>query len=491
MSSSSALRVRILTEEQKEANRLRARRRRAQLSEEQKEADRVRARQRRAQQSDEQKQLNRDRARERARQHREVMTDEQKEAERQRRRRRDRDRRARGERRSRHYQSALLCADGSSNPVDTHYIGRLSERCPYEGCGALRFPGETLKSLCCHGGKAVLPPLTPMPAFLYGLYLGRHALSSDQLAVLSSAQSHLLADPSICGHFREYIRSYNSAMGLASLTFSQEEVGGRGPLIIRVHGQMHRRLPACPAPDVQLHPVADDPSIIARWVNRGDRYPRPQEQYAQLYVYSPGDAAQQRLNHRANGGLRRDVLEALHELLLSTHTYAQSYRLMYESMCEHPQSIPTMVMELAENRRQPRRYNRPSELAANDVAAIVVQPGAEGCMVESDSRRARLITVDRRDGHGLQLLPSHSSLCDPLSSTRCCSHPVIAVGSWVPSIATPVVWLSSPLRLTSSSRTTMLFKVRLPPSLISKPLTTEKMVTQRRSGELDDHSAIG
>lgn len=35
--------------------------------------------------------------------------------------------------------------------------------------------------MCCHGGKAVPPPLTPMPAFLYGLYLGRHALSSDQV----------------------------------------------------------------------------------------------------------------------------------------------------------------------------------------------------------------------------------------------------------------------------------------------------------------------
>jgi hypothetical protein len=83
------------------------------------------------------------------------MTDEQKEAERQ--RRRHHHHRDRREHHSRHYQSALLRADGSYNPVDTHYIGRLSERCPYEGCGALRFPGETLKSLCCHGGKAVLP----------------------------------------------------------------------------------------------------------------------------------------------------------------------------------------------------------------------------------------------------------------------------------------------------------------------------------------------
>ena len=77
------------------------------------------------------------------------MTDEQKEGERQRRRRYNVERR---ERHSPHYQSALLRADGTCNPVDAHFIGRLSERCPYEGCGALRFPGETLKSLCCHGG---------------------------------------------------------------------------------------------------------------------------------------------------------------------------------------------------------------------------------------------------------------------------------------------------------------------------------------------------
>ena len=400
------MRDRSLTDEQRAARRRYARQHRAQQSEKQKQANRDRARQRRAQQSDEQKLANRDRARQRARQRRAAMTDEQKEVERQRRR----------QRHSPHYQSALLRADGTCNPVNAHYIGRLSERCPYEGCRALRFPGETLKSLCCHGGKAVLPPLTPMPAFLYGLYLGRAALSPEQLASLSPAQCRLLEDPSITSHFREHIRSYNSALGLASLTFSQEELSGRGPPIIRVHGQMHRRLPSCPAPDVQLRPVADDPTIIAQWVNRGDCHPRPQEQYAQLYVYSPADAAQQRLNHRANGGLRRDLLMELHELLLSSHAYAQSYRLMYESMCAHPQSITDIVMELAENREQPRRYNRPSELAANDVAAIVIQPGSGGHsgMVESDSRRARLITVDRRDGQCLQSLPSHSSLCDPL-----------------------------------------------------------------------------
>ena len=192
---SASRRVRIITDEQREAKRVASRQRRAQRTDEQKQAERDRVRQRRA-----------------------AMTDEQKEAERQR-------RCHRRERRSRHYQSALLCADGSYNPVDTHYIGRLSERCLYEGCGALRFPGETLKSLCCHGGKAVLPPLTPMPAFLYGLYLGHDALSSDQLAVLSPAQSHLLDDPSICSHFRESVRSYNSAMGLASLTRGRRSTG--------------------------------------------------------------------------------------------------------------------------------------------------------------------------------------------------------------------------------------------------------------------------
>jgi len=87
---------------------------------------------------------------------------------------------------------------------------------------------------------------------------------------------------------------------------------------------------------------------------------------------------------------------------------------MYQSMCEQPQSIASIAMELAENRQQPRRYNRPGELAANDVAAIIVQSGAAAGSAESDSRRARLITADRRDGHGLQFLPSHSSLCDPL-----------------------------------------------------------------------------
>ena len=226
------------------------------------------------------------------------MTDEQREAERQRRRRYNLERR---ERHSPHYQSALLRADGTCSPVDAHFIGRLSERCPHEGCGALRFPGETLKSLCCHGGKAVLPPLTSLcqpsctacTSVVLPCRLSCWRPSPPLNAVCS------MTPPSAATSASTYGR-YNSALGLASLTFSQEEVSGRGPPVIRVHGQMHRRLPACPAPDVQLRPVADDPTIIAQWVSRGDShcYPRPQEQYAQLYVHSPADAAQPLSNVR-------------------------------------------------------------------------------------------------------------------------------------------------------------------------------------------------
>jgi hypothetical protein len=249
----SPARVRVLTAEQKETNRLRALQRRSQMTEEQKQAERGRARQRRAAMTAEQKEAERVRARER----RALMTEEEKQTERQ--RAYDRQHASdRQPRRSHRYQCALSNPDGSHNHVEPHYIGTLSEKCPYEGCGALKFPGEKRLSLCCHGGKAVLPPFTPMPAFLYGLYLGRDALSAEQLASLSPAQSHLLDDPSIRSHFREHIRSYNSAMGLASLTFSQEEVRGRGPPIIRVHGQMHRRLPGCPVPDVQLCPVGTE-----------------------------------------------------------------------------------------------------------------------------------------------------------------------------------------------------------------------------------------
>ena len=128
-------------------------------------------------------------------------------------------------------------------------------------------------------------------------------------------------------------------------------------------------------------------------------------------MYSPADAAQQRLSHCANAELRRDVLEALHELLLSTHVHAQSYKLMYDTMCAHPQSIASMAMQLRIE----------SSLAATIQRArwrpTTWRPSScspRGAAVDGEVRRTRLIVADRRDGHGLQFLPSHSSLCDPL-----------------------------------------------------------------------------
>ena len=101
--------------------------------------------------------------------------------------------------------------------------------------------------------------------------------------------------------------------------------------------------------------------------------------YAQLYVYDPAEALEQRMSH--NPHAERETMERLQEELSDSNSYAASFRHMQEVLQEAEQAsardgtaMPEVTMRISsETAHDPRRYNRP---AVQEVAAVFV--GADG-----------------------------------------------------------------------------------------------------------------
>jgi hypothetical protein len=118
--------------------------------------------------------------------------------------------------------------------VEEYYIGGMDEIC--SNCQSINFkaekPGDGKFNACCHKGKVALDPLKTYP---------------DLLRQLLTNQTHPQHK-----NFIENIRTYNSALGFASMGATISPPPAYGPYCFRIHGQIYHRVRP-------LHPKGKEP----------------------------------------------------------------------------------------------------------------------------------------------------------------------------------------------------------------------------------------
>ncbi|KHJ98354.1 hypothetical protein OESDEN_01671 [Oesophagostomum dentatum] len=145
------------------------------------------------------------------------------------------------------------------NEPAENYLGPMNISC--SSCQALYFNGEAKRengsfNMCCNFGSIALPDLfSNFPEPLRSFYTGASSLSRN---------------------FRQHIRSFNSAMAMASMGAQLDIPRGHGPYCFRIHGQIYHF----------VGPLTPEEGT------------RPQ--FGQLYILDTDDAAIERIGNPAN-----------------------------------------------------------------------------------------------------------------------------------------------------------------------------------------------
>lgn len=225
------------------------------------------------------------------------------------------------------------------DPESRHDLGPMNVACRH--CGALHWMDERVSpstefaplfGMCCNSGKVQLNDLNDPPQLLRRLLTGADAQAQE---------------------FRSHVTQYNAALAFTSLGVSDDKSVNRyGPnaWVFRILGNLHHFSGALTAPDG----VA--PS------------------YAQLYMYDPTVALQQRMNRNSN--LRQDTMAGLQTMLASSHPYVAMYKQAYEVLEEVGDDVEEPQVRLrAIPGTDHRRYNLPT---AEEVAVILPGDGSAG-----------------------------------------------------------------------------------------------------------------
>ena len=219
-------------------------------------------------------------------------------------------------------------------PVAPHDLGPMNIVCP--NCDALHWKVERLQSStnrqnifgdCCLSGKVQLPKLQPVPRTLRHLLEGQGPEAKQ---------------------FHQNIRQYNSAFTFTSLgaTFDQSLLQGNGPYVLRLHGELYHNHGA-------LLPNDGAPPA-----------------YAQLYIYDPAMALQQRMQRNAE--LSPTVMSDLQEMLLECNPFVNLYRQAAQRLRDQGQNNNIQARLTYKSHTDPRRYNIPT---ADEIAVILPGDG--------------------------------------------------------------------------------------------------------------------
>ena len=178
-----------------------------------------------------------------------------------------------------------------------HHLGPMNQVCSH--CTARFFKTESKH--CCRSGAVILDNWQQPPQFL-----------RDLLKVEA---------------FVHKIRAYNCALSLGSSVFTDMTVKGGGPATFKMGGRSWRLLPRNVASSD--HPKA-----------------------AQVYVLSVNQATERRLelsSHVTNSDLRRDWLEGLHNMLLSSNKLVRSFVSANTSQTDWEVSLPVLEARASAN----------------------------------------------------------------------------------------------------------------------------------------------
>ncbi|KZP30624.1 hypothetical protein FIBSPDRAFT_777376, partial [Athelia psychrophila] len=255
-----------------------------------------------------------------------------------------------------------IARENYHEPTLQHDLGRMDVLCPH--CDALHWIGEKLArssrrdpsfGTCCNQGKVCIPRLADPPQALWDLFTSNDAQ---------------------CKEFRERIRQYNMALAFTSLGVQEDtRVNARGGWVFRILGQLCH-LSGALAPGEGLSP-----------------------QYAQLYIYDPQQALQQRMHRNSN--LREDTMYLLQTLLSRHHRYAPIYKHAYEILREHEDATDVTVRLRMMPGQDRRRYNLP---VADEVAVILPGDG-------SSADRRDIILHCRNEASLLRVNEGHAAYC--------------------------------------------------------------------------------
>ncbi|KAG2738560.1 hypothetical protein P692DRAFT_20676686, partial [Suillus brevipes Sb2] len=237
----------------------------------------------------------------------------------------------------------------------------MNVACP--NCNAYHWMGERLAASskrnpkfgsCCDSGQVQLPSLVEPPQQLKGLL------------------QNMVPD---AVEFRKNIRRYNAALAFTSLgvQVDQSVNNGRGPYIYRIHGELYHR--------------------AGELIVGEGRQPT----YAQLYIYDPNTALDERM--RRNADLSRRTMDMLQTLLHDHHRYAHLFKHAHEILAQYPVDSPVTIRLLADPARDQRRYNLPR---VSEIAAVIPGDGTEA----SDSRD---VVLHRRAGPLQRIHDGHRS----------------------------------------------------------------------------------
>ena len=268
---------------------------------------------------------------------------------------------------SNYNKAGINLINGQHIDIERHKLGRMDSICIH--CGAKFWIDEKDNnssrtapsfSVCCAGGKVILPPLLKPPLYLLNLYTSPGPDSTS---------------------FRKNIRAYNNLLACTSFGANiDENFQKQGISNFRIHGQVYHR--------------------IGSLLPENGHLPT----FAQLYIYDTEHENKNR--HNIMQDLDDDILLHLQNMLDGCNPYIKNFRQVRDVILSD--SMTSEISMIIHNDRtcDPHRYNAPT---SSDIATIIIGDGYSDDVNPTN----RDIHLKLHDG-GLQIISETHPAYDPL-----------------------------------------------------------------------------